>query len=191
MSRLQRLLILGLVMVVGFQPFSMVAHAQPGEQTLIQYNTPVIVTLPPGQTVHRVFEVRQGDGFDIRLTRLSDYTYTAVLLDPLQQATPLPLDADGNSLFTVAGAPQSGQYALVLQSESVQGELLILVSSTSQSAVPLAVGATEVTLGTDSVRFSLEPPELAGEMQLSIGLVGPTDSSALPSFALIEVRYGQ
>ena len=51
MSRLQRLLILGLVAFVGLQPFSMVAHAQPGEQTLIQYNTPVIVTLPPGQTV--------------------------------------------------------------------------------------------------------------------------------------------
>ncbi|MBN2304656.1 MAG: SH3 domain-containing protein [Anaerolineae bacterium] len=190
MSSLKRLFVLGLIVILGLQPAWMVAHAQTGEQPVIQYNTPLIVTLPPGQTVIRTFMVAQDDNFDIRLTRLADYPYTALLLDPAQQTTPLPLDSGGNSFFSVAEAPQSGEYSLVFQASETGGDLLILVSSTTVVPVPLALGETVVSLETTGARFLLESPGLSGNMRLSIDLMPGSQPGTLSAFTLIEPGTG-
>ncbi|NLX11095.1 MAG: SH3 domain-containing protein [Chloroflexi bacterium] len=187
-----RLLVLGLVVFLLLPPLA-AAHAQTGDDTLIEYNTPVIVNLTPGQSVLRTFVATRGDNFEIRLTPTSDYIYTALLIDPGQQTTPLALDPDGNVRFPVNDVPQSGSYTLVLQSSDASGELLIQVNSATPPPVALEVGETEVDLQGERLRFSLEPPALTGTMQLAIDVLPSTASiepAALPALALIDAETG-
>lgn len=201
LSNLRRLCVLCLVIALAlaplWRPSGDVARAQDGDQSLLQYNTPAIVTLTPSQTVTRSFVAFQGDSFEVRLSPLTDFTATAVLLAPDQQTTPLSAGPDGNFSQTVSSAPRTGRYSVVLQASSGSGDMLVLINSAALPPLPLTVGSTEVVVDATNLRFGLQPPpDITGDMQLTLAVVPPLGSAdlgsqaRLPAFALVEMRGG-
>lgn len=186
--RLLRFAILGLCLLVGLLPAGATGYAQ-GEDQFLQFNVPVTVNLVTGQTVIRTFAVTQGDSFVVRLTPLSDYTFTAVLIDPGQQiALPVP-GPDGALTHQVSGAPQNGMYSLVIQATSGTGDMEVLVSSQDPAALSLPPGESVIDVQTSDVRYGLVPLSgLAGMMRLSLQAVSPvaglTPDAMLPAITL-------
>lgn len=168
------------------------AQAQDGGE-LIEYNTPTIVTLTPGQTITRNFAVVAGDSFELRLVPLADFTYTAVLLDPASNATPLPPDDAGTVVAVMENAPAGGLYGIVVQATSdVGGDLLIQINSDAIAPVDLALGELQVDTSA-SARFRLAPPPGTGPTTLRLASIVPEGEPGtnLPAFTLIRVDTGE
>jgi hypothetical protein len=167
------------------------AAAQEGDE--IQFNEPVIVTLSPGQTVTRTFTVLPGDTFEVRLSLLAEITYTAVLIDPTQNATPLVPGADGNVAAPFDDSPLSGAYELVLQASAGTGDVLIQVNSDAVTPLPLPFGNTTVDLTTSAIRYELTPS--AGMLDTTLELTALTPSTApyptLPGYTLVNATTGE
>jgi hypothetical protein len=165
-----------------------VALAQEGGDTT--YNEPLLLTLAPGQTVTRTFAVLAGDSFQLRLTRLADYAFSAVLLDPDQNPLSLSPSADGNVLVEIAAA-RGGLYTLVLQATAGSGDMLLLVSSDAVKPELLAPGETIVEVGTGPLRYELGPQP--GPMTLLVEELVLPDLPALglPDFALSQADSGE
>ncbi len=167
------------------------AAAQEGGE--IQFNEPEIVTLAPGQNVTRTFTILPGDTVEIKLSRLAEFTYTAVLIDPNQTATPLVPAADGNATMLIENAPLSGVYSLVLQASSGTGDMLIQVNGDSVPPAPLALGETIVDLTTTGIRYELVPPVGMGDTMLSLTALTPTTATypTLPGYTLVNKTAGE
>ncbi len=191
----RRLLTAGLVVLLVLQPFAaLTVRAQGDDHPLLQYNEPAIVTLPSGQSVIRSFLAMQGDSFEVRLWPLTGFDFTALLLDPAQQLTQLLPGDDGNVVFAVPSAGHSGRYALVLQATGGQGEMLIQVNSSALPPAPLAIGLTELDLGSAGARFSLPAQPTAGETLLALHAAAPTSPGTpvpLPEILLIQPETGK
>ncbi len=180
--------LLGMLILLGWQPPGQVARAQGGDQPLIAYDIPTIVSLTPGQVAIRTFSTAPGDSFQVRLTRLADFACTVVLLDPAQQATVLMPGPDGVYIFDEPDAGQGGLYSIVVQTSSGTGDLLIQVNSTAARIASLAPGENLVSLDATAVRYRLTPPpDLPGGTILGISVEPSSEQSAsslLPEFTL-------
>jgi hypothetical protein len=171
------------------------ASAQEGGD--IQYNDPVIVTLNPGENVSRTFAVLPGDTAEIVLSRLAEFTYTAVLIDPNQAATPLLPGADGNTTFLLENAAVGGLYTLVLQASGGTGDLLIQVNSDAVLPVPLPPGSSEITVDMSALRFELVPPEGMAETVLALNAAPDPNADpnapagTIPGFSLANADTGE
>ena len=168
------------------------ARAQDDGTTLVA-GQPLILTLAPGQTATRVFDILAGDGFELRLDRLTDFAFTAVLIDPNQAAVPLAPGADGNILHTADGAA-GGRYTLVLQAAAAAGgDLLIQLTGAGAPPVPLALGETTVTVEAAAQRFSLAPVPDALFTSLSVETIPPegVPGISLPAVNLVDETTGE
>jgi hypothetical protein len=172
-----------IMLLAGLLPH--VALAQTGDET-INYNDPVIVTLTAGQSMNRYFAVLAGDNFELKLSRLAEFEYTAVLVDPAQNPLPLTPDATGNVTHVVDSAPQSGDYTIVLQATSGAGEMLIQINSDVVEPTPLPLGASEIALLDIGLRYSLTLPAGSGPMTLALSA-----DAGLPGVSLIDTANGQ
>lgn len=172
------------LLIVGSIP---AARAQDG--TGIPYDEPVIVTLNNGQTVTQTFTAQAGDSFDLRLSPLASFGFTAVLLDPAQVALPLVPGADGTVAHTVNPVTLGGTYSLVFQATSGSGEMLIRLTGQVTPPEPLALGETQVTVDTLR-RYLLTPPEGVSETFLQIMALSP-EPGRLPSITLSRDDTGE
>ncbi len=194
MTRIRFFLVLTLVVALtaaaaaGSRPWA--AHAQ-GDDTTLPYNEPVIVPLTAGQAVTRTFSAFAGDSFALTLSRLADFGFSAVLIDPQQNASLLIAGPDGNIAQTFESIPQGGVYQLVIQASGA-GDLLILLNGSPVEPVALTLGETVVDLGAEPLRFSLTPPEGVPSTFLSIATLAedPASSLKLPSLSLIDSGQG-
>ncbi|MBN1564858.1 MAG: SH3 domain-containing protein [Anaerolineae bacterium] len=187
-SRLLLAAITGIVLValaaVAFPLTLTPVAAQPGGD--IQYNVPVIVTLDSGGSITRTFAVSPGDTVDIILSRLTNYTFTAVLIDPNQAPTPLTPGADGNIATRITNAAVGGVYTLVIQASEGSGDLLIQVNSTSVPPSALLIGESTITVEDVELRFELVPPE---GMATTV-LVLSSEPATIPGFTLTDNATG-
>ena len=192
MTRIRFLLTLTFVVVlavaaVGTRPWTVRAQ---GDGTL-PYNEPVIVSLTAGQSITRTFTAFAGDSFALTLSRLSDFSISAVLIDPGQNATLLTPGPDGNIAAAFDNIAQGGTYQLVVQSSGT-GDLLVLLNGTPVEPVALTLGQTTVDLGTAPLRFSLTPPPDVPETYLSIAVLSedPAAQIRLPAVNLTDTTQG-
>lgn len=195
-SRVVRLMFIGLILLLlGFtaRVFIPLVSAQGGE-TKLNYNDPAIVTLAPGQTVTQTFTALAGDRLDIRLSPLTDFTYTAFLIDPTQNSVPLAPGPDGNTQHVVDSVAVGGTYSLVLQATNGTGELLIRIYGTAVAQpTDLALGQTPFDLLDQPVRFRLIPPTDTGDTLLTVNVIVPEGAPAvgLPALTLTRQDSGQ
>ncbi len=189
--RLLRFAVLALCLLLGLLPAGGLGYAQ-GEDQFLQFDVPVTVNLVTGQTVIRTFAVTQGDSFVVRLSPLSNYAFTAVLIDPAQQITlPLP-DADGVYTHQVSAAPQSGMYSLVMQATSGAGDMEVLVSSQGAALPFLPLGEVVIDVQANAVRYGLALPDgLAGSMRLALQAAGLPPDGLLPAITLERSDTGE
>lgn len=168
------------------------ARAQDDGITL-PFDQPLILTLASGQSATRTFDVAAGDGFVLRLDRLTEFAYTAVLIDPNQSAIPLIPDANGSSSYTVDSAPTGGRYTLVLQAAAGGGDLLIQLTGSAAPPVPLALGETTVTVEASAQRFSLAPVPDVIFTSLSVETIVPegVPGLSLPTLKLVNETTGE
>lgn len=168
------------------------ARAQDDGTTLV-FDQPLILTLAAGQSATRTFDVAAGDGFVLRLDRLTDFAYTAVLIDPNQSAIPLIPDANGSSSYTVDSAPTGGRYTLVLQAAAGGGDLLIQLTGGAAPPAPLALGETIVTVEAAAQRFSLAPVPDVLFTSLSVETIVPegVPGLSLPALKLVNETTGE
>ncbi|NLX11962.1 MAG: SH3 domain-containing protein [Chloroflexi bacterium] len=187
-------LIIGLAIlaVTVAHPLPLV-RAQDGDG-LLAFNEPTVVTLSPGGILARSFNALPGDSFELRLSRLAEYTYNAVLVDPAGAAQPLPMGADGNAVLAVATAA-GGTYLLVVQSGEGAGEMLLQLNGTQAEPVVLQPGQTPVDLIDTAQRYSVDPPPGAGPSQLIVEIPTPTDPAAppnfVPAFVVLDAETGE
>ncbi len=181
------LLVLSLLWVSVVAPIPVALAQENGD---IAYNDPLLLTLAPGQTLTRTFAVLAGDLFQLRLTRLADFAFSAVLLDPDQTPFALSPSADGNVLVEITAA-RSGLYTLVLQATAGSGDMLLLISSDAVKPQLLAPGETIVEAGTGPLRYELSPQP--GPMSLLVEeLVLPgLPTLGLPDLALSQADDGE
>lgn len=188
--------LLSILILFGLPATGVIVHAQGGDQPPLEYNVPAIVSLTPGQVAIRTFSVTQGDSFQIRLTRLAEFTCTVVLLDPTQQVTLLTPGPDGVYIFDEPDAPQSGFYSLVIQTSSGTGDLLIQISSITTQPPALIIGENRVSLQASALRYHLTPPpDLPGSTILAISVEPPDVARTemlplLPEFTLETAESG-
>lgn len=193
MTRTRSLVVFALVLAITAAaiagPLPWTAHAQ-GDGTL-PYNEPVIAGLTPGQAATLTFTAFAGDSFALTLSRLSDFSFSAVLIDPGQNASLLAPGPDGNIAATFDAVAQGGAYQVVMQSEGT-GDVLILLTGTPVEPVDLALGETVVDLGTEPLRFSLTPPDGVPETYLSIAILSedPAVRISLPGLSLVDPARG-
>ncbi|MBN1201713.1 MAG: SH3 domain-containing protein [Anaerolineae bacterium] len=151
------------------------ARAQDGDT--LTYNDPAIVTLSAGQTITRTFPVLAGDSFELKLSPLAGFTFSAVLIDPNQTATALTPGPDGAIAYRLDNAALGGTYALALQASSGQGDLLVQLIGDVVEPMPLPQGQTTVDLTGSAQRFSLEPPpEITDPWLFSAMIPAPPDA---------------
>ncbi len=184
------LLVLSLVVAIAAP---LPARAQDDGITLVA-DQPLILTLSPGQTATRVFDIQAGDGFELRLDRLTDFAFTAVLIDPNQSAVPLTPGADGNIVHAADAAAPGGRYTLVLQAGAAAGgDLLIQLAGGGAPPVPLALGETGVTVEAAAQRFSLDPVPDVLFTSLSVETVVPegVPGIGLPALSLVDETSGE
>lgn len=182
-----------LAVALGATALLTVQHARAQGPEEIAFNEPVIVTLTPGQTTTRTFTVLPGDTVDVRLSRLSEFNYTAVLIDPDQNATPLVPAADGNTAYLLESAELSGSYSLVLQASTGPGDLLIQLNSDAVLPTPLPLGETTVTVGATAIRYELVPPVGTGDTTLTLTALTPPNAPypTLPAYMLVNAASGE
>lgn len=184
------LLVLSLVMAIAAP---LPARAQDDGTTLVP-GEPLILTLSPGQTATRVFDIQAGDGFELRLDRLTEFAFTAVLIDPNQSAVPLTPGADGNIVHAADAAAPGGRYTLVLQAGAAAGgDLLIQLAGGGAPPVPLALGETGVMVEAAAQRFSLAPVPDVLFTSLSVETVVPegVPGIGLPALSLVDETSGE
>lgn len=154
----------------------------------ITFNTPEIIALNQGVTVRLTFSTLQGETVDLNLSRLAQFGYTAVLIDPASAAIPLTQGPDGTVAASITNVPQSGMYTLVLQATDGSGQLLVQVNNTPP--VPLAFGVTDVTVTGAPQRFSLDAYD--GPSVLRVSAPGtPDDPGALPGLRLADAEANE
>jgi hypothetical protein len=169
-----------------------IIHAQ--DDTTLHYNDPVVLTLPPGETITRSFTALAGDSFEIRLGRLAQYSYLAMLLDPDQNTTPLLPGDDGNVSYTVTSAPHGGTYSLLIVAEDPGGEMVIQILSSDIPPNALTFGQIETSVQTTALRYTLVPPLNSGSTLLTLEALTPPDAPEhypLPAFSLIHQDTGE
>ncbi|MBN2303067.1 MAG: SH3 domain-containing protein [Anaerolineae bacterium] len=170
--------------------------AQAQSDDLIQYNTPVIVTLAPGQTIIKKFDVAAGDDFELRLTPLSGFAYTAVLLDPGLNPTPLLPGEDGSASAVLNDAPAAGTYSVLMQAGGDQtGDLLVQVNSGSgPGAGSLGVGTNtlDAAPGTSADYLLPNQSEIGSTAIILTELTSPgAPSTGLPALTLTDNTTGE
>ncbi|WP_162909423.1 SH3 domain-containing protein [Aggregatilinea lenta] len=192
MTRIRFLLTLTFVVVlavaaVGAQPWTVRAQ---GDGTL-PYNEPVIISLTAGQSLTRTFSAQAGDSLALTVAHLTDFSFSAVLIDPQQTATLLPPGPDGNISASFDALAAGGVYQLVIQSSGA-GDLLILLNGSPVEPTPLALGDTVVDLGAGALHFSLTPPDGVPSTYLAIVPVteDPAAPASLPALRLVNSGQG-
>ncbi|MBN1681218.1 MAG: SH3 domain-containing protein [Anaerolineae bacterium] len=191
---LSRLVVVSIALVLVWSGINHLAPrvwAQDGGDNHIPPNEPVIVTLTPGQTVTRTFTVLAGDGFELRLSRLAEFTYTAVLIDPQQAALPLTPGADGNIAHLVDTAPSGGVYSLVLQAAGGTGDMLIQLITTATPPVPLVVGEMRVNVTNIAQRYDLAANPAQTTLVLDTIAAGVVPAPGLPAIKLVNADTGE
>lgn len=154
----------------------------------ITFNTPEIIVLNQGTTVRLTFSVLQGETVDLSLSRLAQFDYTAVLIDPANAAFPLTQGPDGTVAAGITNVPQGGTYTLVLQATNGSGQLLVQVNSTPPT--PLTFGITDVTVTGAPQRFSLAPYD--GPSVLRVSAPGtPEQPGTLPGLRLADTEMNE
>ena len=183
----RRLVVLCMVLtLIGGSFYLPVARAQ--DDGTLKFNEPVIATLNPGQTDSRTFSVLTGDNFELRLSPIDTFTYTAVLIDPSNAAIPLTPGQDGSVVYAVDSAPSAGTFTLALSAPQQAGQLLIQLSSSSVAPVPLSFGETTIQITGIAMRYDLTP--LVGSGPTSLMLAG-ADANGLPGLTLTDATTGE
>jgi uncharacterized protein YraI len=174
-----------LALASGFSP----TQAQEGDK--LAFNTPVIVTLNSGVNVVKTFTVLENDRFELRLSRLADFTYSAALIDPAQAVMVLAVQPDGSAQLAVESVPIGGTYQLALQASTGSGDVVIQLTSTAVEPVPLTMGDFTANVGAEPQRFLLVPPPgTATQLNLNAdSLANP--AARLPGLMLADAKTGQ
>ncbi len=170
-------------------------HAQGGGDTALQPGEPTIVTLASGQAATRTFSVLAGDFFELRLSRLAEYTYSAVLIGPDQNAMPLLPQPNGNIDEVFDRAALGGTYTLVIQATNGGGDMLVQFDTDAVAPLPLQMGQTPITVESSALRYSLTPPDGMGETVLIVQAVLPAGAPlpfqfGIPATKLVEEATG-
>ncbi len=182
-----------IVLVIGLSALHV--RAQGGDQTL-QPGVPQTVTLNAGQALTRTFSLSAGDTAQLTLTRQTEFSYTAVLIDPNRTAIALTPGADGNVNQNFDATAVSGSYTLVIQATNGSGDMVILLNSNVTPPIPLQMGLTQVTISDATVRYILTPPPDTGETTLLVQVILPVGLPTpavygLPATSLVQDPGGE